>query len=58
MDTCEMSANTGLMTVKIHNMYMGLCDDVCCYVPIINGGICNHETGERYSGKVDFLYRT
>ena len=27
------------------------------YVPIINGGICNHETGEVYSGKVSFYYR-
>ena len=27
------------------------------YVPIINGGICNSETGERFSGKIDFQYR-
>ena len=26
------------------------------YVPVINGGICNHETGERYSGKLTFAY--
>ena len=32
-------------------------NDECWYVPIINGGICNHETGERWSGKIDFVYR-
>ena len=33
-------------------------NDCSVYVPIISGEICNHETGERYSGKIDFQYRT
>ena len=37
--------------------YRDSSNDECWYVPIINGDICNHETGERYSGKIDFLYR-
>ena len=32
-------------------------NDCSVYVPIIYGSICNSETRERYSGKIDFTHR-
>ena len=66
-----VDTNEPEMTVNIHSdsdgrdLYIGFidcagsnnwCPGCEIKVPIINGGVCNHETGERFSGQLTFQY--